>query len=541
MTDDIPAEYNAKSEKRPFLFGNRWLNFSEANRHFLLVGSTGSGKTLNIRILLKHVLKHRAKPTRGPVRLMIYDSKTDHIKKLSGMIEHATGRPFGSSDITILNPFDARCSAWDIAADIQHSSMAADMSAILMPVALEAKNPFFTETAQRVLEGVITAFIEHAPGKWTFRDLIHAATTRNRLRAIFESSRDTIGLVELFEPRDTFNDVLSTLYGKLRKYQDIAACWEAARAAGKEAGDERSRLFSLDDWLSSDRLLVLGNSTRMKEGMSAINNLLFSEASKVLLDRPGDGDGQTWFFLDEVQELGQMATLGDLMNRGRDKGAHVVLGFQDIGDMDAVYTRPRARSIVGAAQNVALLHINDSQDDTQRWASQVVGERQDTRTTKSRNTGTSSSPDYMGRYQTSYSDGESESDQVYTEPVFLPSQFGSYDMVNGLPPFSEDNGMFGLYRIASRWVRQQLSYEVLFVDRAKHNFIGYDAAKGVENLQAWPGLPRLEPWSEADAMRLGLPKLVHVLAKEPQVTGEQNDDDDDQDDRIDHIRRIGNE
>ncbi|MEO1488487.1 MAG: type IV secretion system DNA-binding domain-containing protein [Pseudomonadota bacterium] len=538
MSNDIPSAYNTPSKDRPFMFGNRWLSATDEG-HFLLVGSTRSGKTINISILLKHVLKHRSSTDSGPVRLMIYDSKTDQVAKLSGLIEHATGRPYEDRDITILNPFDSRCCAWDMAADIEHSSMAADVAAVLAPIPPDTKTPYFPETAQQLLEGVITAFIEHAPGRWTLRDVIQAAMSRERLEAIFQSSQDTLGLLQHFNRRDTFNDVLSTLYTKLRRYHDIAACWEAARVEGEHDGDERARLFSLTDWMRSDRILVLGNRTRMKEGMSAINQLLFTEASKVMLDQPGSGNGETWFFLDEVQELGRMETLGDVMNRGGGKGARVVLGFQDIGDMDAVYTRERARSIVGAPQNVCFLHINDSQDDTQRWASHVVGERQDTRTTRSHNRGTSSTPDFRGFYQTTYSDGASENEQVFIEPVFLPSQFGSNDKENGLPKFSLEDGMYGLYRIHSQWIRQHFAKEVLLEDRSKHNFINYDAAPGVEDMRPWSSLPRLAPWTKSDAMRLGLPKLVKVISQEPSLHGEENDDDDD--DRLDNIRRIGNE
>jgi hypothetical protein len=531
LIDDLPPEYNQPSDERPFLFGNRWLSFEEARKHFIIVGSPGSGKTINIKILLKHVLKHQAKPNTN-VRAMVYDSKTDLVGTVAAMMADGDELP---QRLTIMNPFDARCSAWNIARDIEDSTMAADVATILVPSRAHSNNPFFIETSQRLLEGIITAFVENAPGAWTLRDVIQAGTNADRLRAVLKSSDETIGLIDFFTPTDTFNDVLSTLTGRLLVYKDVAACWDLAREAGQQEDGSNTRTVSLEEWLDSDRVLVLGNSTRKKSAISQINQLFFSEASKVLLDRPGQGKGETWFFLDELGELGMMDTLGDLMNRGRSKGAAVVLGFQDIGKLDSVYGRDVSRSIVGAAQNVALLHINDSQDDTQRWASSVVGEIRDSRMT--RNSGSSSSlqPGQHG-YQVSTSTSQGMSEQFFTESAVVPSEFGSYDRSFGFPLTDDKQGMIGLYRIASRWIRQEFPADVLFTDATKHNFVLLDRDEKFKDFEPWPTSPKLKNWSTADAERLGIPGLVDVLQAEPKAKKQ----DDDKDSKIANIRRAIN-
>lgn len=520
MRAELPAEYDKPTAERRYLFGNRWLNFDEARKHFLIVGSTGSGKTVNINILAKHVVRHQAKPGSN-ARLMVYDSKTDIISTLATLMEQAA-KEHGQEDqaanrLVILNPFDARCSAWDIARDIEDASMAEDVAAILVPEQPNATNPFFSRTAQRLLEGIITAFIENAPGEWTLRDVIEATKTKARLRAVFESCEDTIALLDFFQPEDTFNDVLSTLTGNLLGYRVIAAAWEIAREEGKQPDGGNSRVVSLEEWLASDRVLVLGNNTRKKQSISRLNQLLFSEATKVLLDKPGqESNGETWFFLDEVAELGKMETLGDLMNRGRSKGAAVVLGFQDIGDMDAVYQKDRARSIVGAAQNVAFLHINDAQDETQRWASKVVGEAQLTRENRGRSSSSSTQPTQYG-YQVNTSQSDNTSEQVVTEPAWLPSQFGSSDPKTGLPPTNGSYGMKGLYRVATRWVQQHFEPAALFTDTTKHNHVPRGDASRIPDIVNWSEPPKLANWSPADAERLGIASLAELLAIEPKA------------------------
>jgi len=69
---------------------------ASATKHFLFVGTTGSGKTLSLRMLMQSVL-----PTveSRDARALIYDSKQD-------MLSILEGTRLGSK-IYILNPFDS--------------------------------------------------------------------------------------------------------------------------------------------------------------------------------------------------------------------------------------------------------------------------------------------------------------------------------------------------------------------------------------------------------------------------------------------------
>ncbi|MCB1131259.1 MAG: HD domain-containing protein, partial [Verrucomicrobiae bacterium] len=64
----------------PYLWGGRFISFSSACKHFLAVGSTGSGKTVLISLLMKEIMRVIAQEDDADVRALVYDSKTDLLK-----------------------------------------------------------------------------------------------------------------------------------------------------------------------------------------------------------------------------------------------------------------------------------------------------------------------------------------------------------------------------------------------------------------------------------------------------------------------------
>ncbi|WP_197456125.1 type IV secretion system DNA-binding domain-containing protein [Stieleria neptunia] len=95
--------------------------------HFLIVGTAGSGKTTALHLLSKSILVPRNSvghigvvhpdPTpyqsKFPLRFraLITDPKNENLPKM-----HGWGIP--KDAIIITNPFDARCSGWDISGDL---------------------------------------------------------------------------------------------------------------------------------------------------------------------------------------------------------------------------------------------------------------------------------------------------------------------------------------------------------------------------------------------------------------------------------------
>lgn len=462
----------------PYLWGGRFISFSAACKHFLAVGSTGSGKTVLVSLLMKEVMREIASPGQANARALVYDSKTDLLPLIKGM-----GVP--EEKIVVLDPFDSRVSAWDMAADITDPMQADDVASILIPTDRSDNNSYFSDTARRLLAGIIEVFIDSAPGRWTLRDLILAVKNPDRLKIILRSSEETQDLEQHFEPSKTFASVNSTLSGHLRKYRSIAAVWHHAK----------SRKFAIREWVKSQQVVVLGNNAKAKEPILRLNSLIFSEVAKEILSNPGRSSAENWLFLDEFGDLGELNSLVDLMKLGRSKGASVVLGTQDIADIDFVYGKDRSRTILGNAQNLGIVHINSSQPETQAWASEVVGEQQYIREDRSESESTTSRGESTTGKTTNYN--------YVTERAWLPSMFSS-----NLPPTDGIVGLSGLFRIGSTFFEQHIPADILFGSRGKWNRFP-EPDKGYPPYVPHPDNSnfKLPDWTHDDIDRLGIDEL----------------------------------
>ena len=384
-----------------------WLTLPSriAMTHFAVIGSTGSGKTILIRILMQSVLPDIGKGK--DTRALVYDAKQDSMSMLSGIAPHA--------EILLLNPFDKRGVAWDMAKDITSPTTAQQVATILIPEAKNLSQPFFSDAARHLLSGVLISLIRNKPGKWTFRDVVLIMAEQERLKSALEVCPATSSISKQYlHDGQTAKNVMSTVATKMQKYHFVAAAWERA---------ERS--ISLREWLSSESILVLGNDEATRTALDAINQVIFKRLSELILAQNESESRRTWIFLDELRQAGNLQGLSSLLTKGRSKGTCVVLGYQDIEGLREVYGTQLANEIAGQCANKAILRCDSA--DTARWASALFGQSEVIEVSRgsSRNS----------ENKTTHSSNE----RFKKREVVLPSE------IMGLKPTSPEYGMEGFF------------------------------------------------------------------------------------------------
>ena len=287
-------------------------------------------------------------------RALVYDAKLEVIPQLSGMALQAP--------TIIFNPFDKRSVAWDMALDITEPATAKQIASIFIPDEKKASQPFFSDAARQLLEGVMVAFILTRPKQWTLRDVLIALKSGTRLTAVLSSTSVTKDLVETYlsNERET-KSIIATIATKLGPFDVVAALWDSAESK-----------MSLREWLDSESILVLGNDEAYRSSLDVINQVIFKRIVELLLAQPETTLGRTWFFLDEVKEAGNLDALGRLMTKGRSVGASVVLGFQDVDGMYEAFGENQAKSILGQCATKLFLRLDSP--ETAKWAESVFGE-----------------------------------------------------------------------------------------------------------------------------------------------------------------------
>lgn len=406
-------------------FGKYGLKYEAATKHFAFIGSTGAGKTVLIRLLMQSILQ-LATQSRIPTRLIVYDSKREMLPVLYGMFERL-GRKDAKNVIDLINPFDKRSVAWDLAEDIKSPAHAQELASILIPDNPNAREPFFPNAARLILENVVLSFIEGSKKNdarhWTLRDLCNAVETRENIELVLGRSTRTNWVPDaLFADIRTAGNILATIAAAMRPYRIIAALWE--KAEGK---------MSLHKWLEKEMgILVLGNTPTSRTTIDAINQVLFKRLSQIILEKQRDIKlnedlSRIWVFLDEFVRAGRLSGAAELATEGRSKGVAFVVGFQDVNGLYAVYGREEAEEIIGQCSSVALLRTQSP--DTAEWQSRFIGDYQLSRGTLS---------------STTHSKGESSrsiGDEVRDRRPFLPSHFRE------MPPVSKDRkqGISGVF------------------------------------------------------------------------------------------------
>jgi len=130
----------------------------------------------------------------------------------------------------------------------------------------------------------------------------------------------------------------------------------------------------------------------------------------------GKGDHKLWFAIDELDPLGVIDGLPDALVRLRRLGGRCVIGFQSIGQVSATFGQGPAEAIVENCGTTLILRCSASErGGTSRFASQLIGDRQIVRMSKSRN-----APDFIGGGKGHHS--HSDSEPHATEPAVMAAE-----------------------------------------------------------------------------------------------------------------------
>ena len=307
---------------------------------FAIAGAPGAGKTLLLAMLTAAVLR----PTLGvpAVRSVMLDEKFTAYPLLRGM-------GVAPDHIKILNAYDLRSHAWDLAADLDEPSAMTEAARIFAPSEKASSQPFFIDAAQDILACVFRTLHAISPGHWTLLDVIRATRSIKALRQLLKKTADGRELLSTYVNIDsrTASNILATLRTKLAPFEPVAALWSRATAT-----------VSLRDWMHPDcrDVLVLGSDDARASALRPINQAIFRRASELVTGRVEEyALDETWFLLDELRVAGRLSGLETLLLKGRSKGARLALAFQDLDGLMAVWGEKEARELLAMCGNLAIL------------------------------------------------------------------------------------------------------------------------------------------------------------------------------------------
>lgn len=373
----------------------RNLPVDDATKHFLVCGTVGSGKTTLINLFLQSIAPRFQSGRLQPEQLIIFDAKCDIVPTLAGL-----GYEPDDPNVWLMNPFDTRSAIWNLAEAVQEPAMARYLATLLVPEEKNTTAPYFSNAAREIVYAVIVALNTRNENTWTFRDLLCALDSPDHIKGVTKHDGHASRHARQFtSDKKHFRGVLSTLATKLGPFTQVAALWHT---------HPNPRTFSIKEFLKKPGVLVLGYDPVLNDSLWPINAILLKALTNEILRLPETRKPRHWFVLDEFRAMEKVDCMVDLLNRGRSKGASVLLGLQGVEGMMKVYESAGANEILSLCGHKTFIRVGGP--ETAKWAEEFFNK---VRTTEHVVTEQWSTTGYSHSVQY----------QVQDRPLFLASMF----------------------------------------------------------------------------------------------------------------------
>lgn len=304
--------------------GNMPLVKDSETRHFLIMGSTGSGKTNLMHNLLPQV-KQKEQPA------IVIDQTGEMIARYYNPER---------KDI-IFNPFDARSKNWDFWQDCSTSEELERFSKILFSFnrkrSRSYSDPFWEQSAQYVFNDCAEYLIR--TGNTSLTDLKRLAIEAN-LEELQKKLKGTAAERYLNDDsKGVATSILSTLATNAKPISYLS-------------DDNTNSTFSLKEHFKniksgSNAWLFLSTKPSSRELtlplIACLTELALSELMNIGIDRKR----KVWCIFDELASLGNLPAFTPLMAEGRKYGACVVAALQSLNQLYDYYGSYAGSSIFG--------------------------------------------------------------------------------------------------------------------------------------------------------------------------------------------------
>lgn len=369
------------------------LPINSLYQHSLVVGSPGSGKSQAIHGLIESINRRRE-------CAIIYDPELEYIRA-----HYKAGRD------VILNPFDSRTSSWSPFNDLADYASWEQAAADLFPLPKGSQDPY-----------------------WTLAS-----------RQIYCNAGYKLGVIKRqhFNEKPTIEELIWLIIGDFETLHYFLKNTPAERTLGEKEGLRSESLrsvivngitrmmhllngredFSISKWINSPQthgLLFLSRPQHLEASLSPLIAHWSSIAITTLFTRtPAQSKKITHIILDEFHSLGKVEILADAPARLRKYGGSMIMGMQQVSQLDDIYGDKKAQTIIGQLATKLILRCQDP--DTARFMAEQIGQREVSRTQENTS---------YGAHQ--LRDGVSLNTKEQTEFVFMPEEIMNFPMFQGV-------------------------------------------------------------------------------------------------------------
>ena len=316
--------------------------------HFLITGLPGAGKSTLIRQMLTEV-RDRCQTA------IVLDVDSEFIQEFYDE---------GRGDV-VLNPLDSRCPFWSPWLEFRDESFTMDAEAMAASLVRGApRTPteeFFRDSARTLIEAIFEKVADrrHSGGIADFLALprpdIHKRLAGTRAYPLVDEHAAEQG-----------TGIISVAANATKAFYHLPR------------REQAGRIWSARQWAGQRRGWIFLPST--EDARAAIQSLqgVWLDALTRWLMAAEIGSEQVWIFADELPAMGYQNQIEQLLTRGRKRSLSVVIGFQNVSQLRAIYGRDRTVTMSSAPTTKVILRCDEA--ETATWASDLLGKREIERT-----------------------------------------------------------------------------------------------------------------------------------------------------------------
>lgn len=372
--------------------------------HFIIAGGTGSGKSQ----ALQEAIQGIREDLEYGGRAIFTDSGGELMSRF-----------YRDGDI-VLNPFDARSVHWNPFAEIRNTRVDFDRISIsVVPDGGSGTEKEWALYARNFLSDVLQVLFQNG-----IRD------PREAMRIAIAAPRDELKTFLVGTSSETHADPSNDkLLGSIRVVlSNYIRPWRFLTTDGT---------FSMREWIKSGEgaIWLTYRDDMMQAYRPLLATLIDIAITEILSGETSPTEIQHWISIDELDSLGMIQTLPDLLTRGRKYGVSAFSAIQSIAQLEKTNGKERAQILLQCFSSSLTLLQPDPQD-ADYW-SRRIGEVEQIHAEHGENEGSS------GRIgeRNNQNSGSSVSYRRATERLVLPSELQLLPKLAGILKLAGEDGV----------------------------------------------------------------------------------------------------
>lgn len=271
-------------------------------QHMLITGTTGSGKTNAFKHLLSQIRDSRA---------VILDTTGEFVEKY-----------YNPETDIIMNPFDKRFPGWDSWAECSEVYHYDEIAESLIPKS--GHDPFWAQSSRTLLAEILKYLKQkNMPSFHKILQMSNVISLEDLARALHVTKASA-----LIDPKSekTATSIRMNLATHIAGFEHLVG-----------THDER---FSIRKWVKNDNKpgwLFLMMTPAQRATLRPLLSCWLSIAVKSLMECPVNPQKKLWFMIDELPSVNKLQDLSLCLAEGRKYGACMVLGVQNIPQIETLY------------------------------------------------------------------------------------------------------------------------------------------------------------------------------------------------------------